>query len=98
MSEALTDHKPQQKFLKSEDSGHDSGQSSLNTGKLNSYFHKNTQNIYQAVSLSLKVLGEFEFLFTAQTCEKPGKVKIHTPISSIHLVHQSVINDLKYTT
>jgi len=32
MSEALTDHKPQQKFLKSEDSGHDSGQSSLNTG------------------------------------------------------------------
>ena len=33
MSEALTDQKPKQKSLtKSEDSGHDSGQSSLNTG------------------------------------------------------------------
>ena len=35
MSEALTDQKPKQKSLtKSEDSGHDSGQSSLNTGEL----------------------------------------------------------------
>ena len=35
MSEAFTDQKPKQKSLtKSEDSGHDSGQSSLNTGEL----------------------------------------------------------------
>jgi hypothetical protein len=35
MSEALTDQKPKQKSLtKSADSGHDSGQSSLNTGEL----------------------------------------------------------------
>ena len=35
MSEALKDQKPKPKSLmKSEDSGHDSGQSSLNTGEL----------------------------------------------------------------
>ena len=45
MSEAFTDHTPKQKSLKHQDSGHESAESSLNTGKSLILFCKDqTQN------------------------------------------------------
>ena len=61
MGEALTDKKPKQKSLtKSEDSGHDSGQSSLNTGELQHLISIIILSIFQVVSHFLKVLAKSE--------------------------------------